>query len=345
MSLFADVRVASRGLNLQLAVADGETVAILGPNGAGKSTLLAVLAGLLRPDGGSATLGDAVLFDHTSWRPPYDRGVSLLAQEPLLFPHLSVLDNVAFGPRSQGNGRAASRTEAMRWLREVEAEDFAHRRPAELSGGQAQRVAVARALATHPRLLLLDEPMAALDIAVTPAMRRTLRRVLTGRSAIIVTHNVLDALMLADRTIIVEAGGVVEAGPTRDVLERPRSAFGAGLAGLNLVTGTSVKGGLVTPEGLRVSALADQPLGVGLDAAAVFSPRAVSVFVDEPSGSPRNVVPVVVSDLDQRGELVSVRADHLSADITAAAAADLDLIPGMRVFFVVKSTEVTLYPR
>ncbi|MHA7276867.1 sulfate/molybdate ABC transporter ATP-binding protein [Arthrobacter sp. HLT1-21] len=345
MRLVADVRVAARGLNLQLTVESGETVAILGPNGAGKSTLLAVLAGLLRPDGGSAALGDTVLFDDTSWRPPYDRGVSLLAQEPLLFPHLSVLDNVAFGPRSQGTGRAASRTEAMRWLREVEAVEFADRRPSELSGGQAQRVAVARALATDPRLLLLDEPMAALDIAVTPAMRRTLRRVLTGRSAIIVTHNVLDALMLADRTIIVEAGAVVEMGPTREVLERPRSAFGAGLAGLNLVTGVSIEGGLETTAGLRLSALAEVPLGLAQEAAAVFSPRAVSVFVVQPSGSPRNVLPVTITDLEQRGELISVRAGQLSADITAAAAADLDLIPGLRVFFVVKSTEVTLYPR
>ncbi|MHA7155222.1 sulfate/molybdate ABC transporter ATP-binding protein [Arthrobacter sp. TMN-50] len=345
MSLVADVRVSSRGLNLQLTVERGETVAVLGPNGAGKSTLLAVLAGLLRPDGGSAILGDTVLFDDTCWRPPYDRGVSLLAQEALLFPHLSVLDNVAFGPRSRGASRAASRAEALRWLHEVEAEKFADRRPSELSGGQAQRVAVARALATHPQLLLLDEPMAALDIAVTPAMRRTLRRVLTGRSAIIVTHNVLDALMLADRTIIVDAGGVAEMGPTREVLERPRSAFGAGLAGLNLITGTSVEGGLVTPEGLRVSALAEESLEVGQDAAAVFSPRAVSVFVVEPKGSPRNVLPVVVSDLDQRGDLVSVRAGHLSADITAVAAADLDLAPGVQVFFVVKSTEVAVYPR
>ena len=345
MSLVADVQVASRGLDVRLTVERGETVAILGPNGAGKSTLLAVLAGLLRPDGGSATLGRTTLFGDHAWLPPYDRGVSLLAQEPLLFPHLSVLDNVAFGPRSRGEGRAASRAEALRWLHEVEAEEFADRRPSELSGGQAQRVAVARALATHPRLLLLDEPMAALDIAVTPAMRRTLRRVLTGRSAIIVTHNVLDALMLADRTIILQAGEVVEVGPTLEVLERPRSAFGAGLAGLNLVTGTSITGGLVTEDGLRLSALAEQPLPAGQDAAAVFSPRAVSVFVNAPSGSPRNVVPVTVSDLDQRGELVSVRAGHLSADITAAAAADLDLIPDMRVFFVVKSTEIALYAR
>ncbi|MBP2216351.1 sulfate/molybdate ABC transporter ATP-binding protein [Arthrobacter sp. CAN_C5] len=345
MSLVADVQVASRGLDVQLTVEKGETVAILGPNGAGKSTLLAVLAGLLRPDSGSATLGDITLFGAHDWLPPYARGVSLLAQEPLLFPHLSVLDNVGFGPRSRGESRAASRTEALRWLQEVEAEEFADRRPSELSGGQAQRVAVARALAIHPRLLLLDEPMAALDIAVAPAMRRTLKRVLTGRSAIIVTHSVLDALMLAHRTIIIQSGRVVEAGPTREVLERPRSAFGAGLAGVNLVTGTSTPGGLVTGDGLRLSAVAEEPLPAGQEAAAVFSPRAVSVFVVEPSGSPRNVLPVVVSDLEQRGDLVSVRAGHLSADITAAAAADLDLIPGMKVFFVVKSTEIALYPR
>ena len=149
--------------------------------------------------------------------------MALLAQEPLLFPHLTVLDNVAFGPRSLGRSRSDARAAAERWLAEVEATDLSGRKPHQLSGGQAQRVAIARALAAEPQLLLLDEPMAALDVAVTPALRQVLKRVLVEQTAIIVTHDLLDALLLADRVIVVEDGSIVESGPCAEVLARPRS--------------------------------------------------------------------------------------------------------------------------
>src|SRR4029079_1626297 len=181
---------------------------------------------------------------------PHARGVALLAQEPLLFPHLSALDNVAFGPRSGGRQRSASRAVAQRWLAEVDAEEYADRRPAQLSGGQAQRVAIARALAADPRLLLLDEPMAALDVAGPPAARQTLWRVLKDRSAVIVTHDVLDALLLADRVVVLDGGQVVEEGPSSVVLAEPRSAFAARIAGLNLIEGTWHDGRLVTDGGI-----------------------------------------------------------------------------------------------
>ncbi|WP_146068761.1 ATP-binding cassette domain-containing protein, partial [Arthrobacter sp. 9E06] len=171
-------------------------------------------------------------------------GTALLAQEPLLFPHLTAADNVAFGPRSAGTPRRQAMEQAVRWLDDVEAGDLARRRPAELSGGQAQRVAVARALAADPGLLLLDEPMAALDIHSAPLLRRLLKRVLADRPAIIITHDVLDALMLADRVVILENGRIAEEGPTREVLQKPRSAFAAGLAGLNFVVGTSTADGI-----------------------------------------------------------------------------------------------------
>ncbi|WP_051478895.1 ATP-binding cassette domain-containing protein, partial [Arthrobacter sp. H5] len=256
MSLTFNARVRARGFDLEFSVAPGETVAVMGPNGAGKSTLFGLIAGLIKADDGASSLAGRVLFDDRNWTPPHARGVAMLAQEALLFPHLSVLDNVAFGPRSAGASRAASRQAAQHWLSEVEALNLAEKRPAQLSGGQAQRVAVARALAAEPRLLLLDEPMASLDIAVTPALRRTLRRVLEGRSAVIVTHNVLDALMLADRVVVLDKGRIIEEGPTRAVLEQPRSTFAAGLAGLNMLTGTTVQGGLATPEGIRLAASA-----------------------------------------------------------------------------------------
>uniref|UniRef100_UPI003989C388 ATP-binding cassette domain-containing protein n=1 Tax=Conyzicola sp. TaxID=1969404 RepID=UPI003989C388 len=146
MTFSFDARVTSRGFDVSLTAAPGETLAILGPNGAGKSTLLDLAAGLLRADSGRAVLDDTVLFDTDGggrFTPPHDRGVSLLAQQPLLFPHLSVLDNVAFGPRSAGFSRLASRETARHWLAEVEALELADRRPAQLSGGQALRIAVA----------------------------------------------------------------------------------------------------------------------------------------------------------------------------------------------------------
>lgn len=227
--------LAGRGLDVAFAVAEGETVALLGSNGAGKSTVVQILAGLLRPDHGRATLAGRVLFDAGTWLPPHTRGTALLAQEPLLFPHLSVRDNVAFGPRSAGATRAASRLLADEWLAQAEVADLADRRPAELSGGQAQRVAVARALAAHPSLLLLDEPMTALDVAAVPAQRMLLHRVLADRTVILVTHDPLDALALADRVVVLDDGRIVETGPTRAVFARPGTDFTRALTfGLDL---------------------------------------------------------------------------------------------------------------
>lgn len=342
MSLEFHAIVPSRGIDIALSLADREKVAILGPNGAGKSTILAAIAGLVRPDEGTATLDGTTLFDATVWRPAHDRGTALLAQDPLLFPHLSVLDNVAFGPRSAGSSRQASRELARNWLEEVDAIEFADRKPAQLSGGQAQRIAVARALAAEPRLLLLDEPMAALDVAVVPALRQMLRRVLADRTAIIVTHDVLDALLLADRVIVIEDGRVVEDGPTKDVLSRPRSAFAAQIAGLNMVTGTAI-GHSVRNGDLSIEGIATEPIGDGDPAVAVFSPSAVAVHLAPPGGSPRNVIPTTVTEIEPMGDRMRIRSAALIADITAPSVAALDLAPGTDVVMVVKASEVAIY--
>jgi molybdate transport system ATP-binding protein len=342
--------VRHRGLHVAFSVGEHEVVALLGPNGAGKSTVLSVVAGLLRPDVGRATLGDRVLFDvgrpgasQASFLPAHRRSVALLAQQPLLFPHLTARDNVAFGPRSAGRSRAESRAIATRWLAEVDATQLAHRRPAQLSGGQAQRVAVARALATDPGLLLMDEPMAALDVAVAPTLRQMLRRVLADRAVVIVTHDVLDALLLADRVIVLENGQVVEDGPTSQVLARPRSDFAARIAGLNMVRGTYDGRGVRSQDGLVVEGLAEDRVGPGDGAVAVFRPSAVGVYTRPPGGSPRNVIDVTVTELEPHGDQIRVRTAELSADVTAGAVADLDLAPARRVVFAVKANEVAIY--
>ncbi len=276
----------------------------------------------------------------------------LLAQQALLFPHLTVAANVAFGPRSRGVRRREAQDTAHHWLEAVDAAEFADRKPAQLSGGQAQRVAIARALAADPALLLLDEPMAALDVAVAPALRHLLRQVLrsAGRTALLVTHDLIDALSLADRVIVLEAGRIVEDGPTRTVLAEPRSAFTARIAGVNLISGINDGHDLVTSDGGRVIGRLDPACPTGEPAVAVFTPQSVAVHLATSTGSPRNHLPVVITELEPRGDIVRVHtapipgASGLIADVTAVAVADLELRPGLPVQFAVKATEVSIHP-
>ena len=354
MALTLTAQIGVRNFDVALDVATGDRLAVLGPNGAGKSTLLSILAGTLRPDRGRAELDGELLFDVDGrggrWQPPHARRIALLAQDPLLFPNLSVLENVAFGPRAARVPRAVARETARRWLREVDAEQFADRKPAQLSGGQAQRVAVARAVATDPRLLLLDEPLAALDVTAAPMLRRVLRDVLAERSVLIVTHDLLDAVLLSNRVIVLGDGRIVESGATADVLRHPTSPFTARLAGLNLITGTALDGALQPARGGPVvGGVVRTPLSPGEPAIAVFSPNAVSVYLTEPHGSPRNVFAVTITELEPRGHQVRVRAttgsgESLTADVTTAAVSELDLYPGRGAVYVVKATTVTLYP-
>ena len=349
MSLDFHARIDDRGIDVALQLADGEKVAILGPNGAGKSSVLAAIAGLLRPDSGFATLGGTTLFDvgrresPTVWRAPHDRGTALLAQDPLLFPHLNVLENVAFAPRSTGSSRHTARATARRLLGEVDALHFEKRKPAQLSGGQAQRIAVARALAADPRLLLLDEPMSALDVAIVPPLRQMLRRVLKGRSAIIVTHDVLDALLLADRVIVIEDGHVVENVPTEEVLGHPRSPFAAQIAGLNMVSGLASGNTVRNESGTSIEGIATGIIADNEAAVAVFSPSAVSVHLTPPGGSPRNVIAAIITEIEPMGDRMRIRTGLFNADITAPSVAALDLMPGTEVLLVVKANEVSIY--
>ena len=224
--------------------------------------MLAVAAGLIRPDRGEITLDGRPLTatggsGRHAWVAPHDREIALLAQDPLLFPHLSVLDNVEFAPRARGVARSQAHATARHWLDQVGVAELADRKPSQVSGGQAQRVAVARALAADPRLLLLDEPMAALDVAVTPALRQTLRSVLAERSVILVTHDALDALLLADTVIVLDRGRIVEQGPAAEVLTRPRSAFAARIAGLNILHGTWHGDRVQTVDGATIQGMVD----------------------------------------------------------------------------------------
>ncbi len=346
-----EATLAERGVRIALSVPAGSVTAVVGPNGAGKTTLLHLVAGLLRPTAGSVRFGDRTLSDGRHVLPTHRRRVALLTQRSSLFPHLSVLENVAFAPRAAGASPAAARTRALAELEAAGCAHLASRRAHELSGGQAQRVAIARALAGDPLVVLLDEPMVGLDVGVAAEVRHVLAERLRGRTALFVTHEVLDLWTIADRVAVVEGGHVVESGAVEDLLVRPTSAFLAQLSGLALLSGVERDGDLEIAPGVLLQGLSDpgQPLTHGGRGIAGIPPEAVALYLDQPAGSPRNVLSAVITSLEPRGSVVRVRLDvasqQLAADVTTQSVAGLGLRPGHAVWAVVKAVQVRLYGR
>lgn len=351
--LHVQARFAARGAHYDLAVPDGRILAVLGPNGAGKSTLLDLIAGILSPSGGSISLNGRTLADASArdFVAPHRRRVVLLAQRALLFPHLTVRENVAFGPRSTGAGKRRSRAAADEWLGVVGMGDFADRRPDTLSGGQAQRVAIARALAADPQLLLLDEPLSALDVDTAPQIRALLRSVLrgtdAGRTAVIVTHDPLDALVLADGVAVIDNGTVAQAGTVHEVFDSPRSRFVARMVGSNLLEGIIDEPGVLrTDDGVRIVGTGE--VSTGSRSLAVFDASAVALHLEAGAGSERNVFAGTVIGVEPRGSTVRVTVDHrghaIRADITLAAAAELKPSPGDPIDLAIKAGQIRLYP-
>ncbi len=347
--LDAEVTVERGGfrLDLPLTVAAGEVVAILGPNGAGKSTAVRALAGLLPLTDGHVSLGGRPVDDPRTgvFVSPQRRAIGVVFQDYLLFPHLSAAENVAFGPRCRGLGRDQARRVAVRWLDAVGLADLAQRRPRQLSGGQAQLVALARALAVEPALLLLDEPLAALDARTRLDTRADLHRHLSGHpgATLLVTHDPLDALVLADRLVIVEGGQVVQEGDAATITAQPRTEYVARLVGLNLYRGRA-SGHLVTLASGLVLTVTDAVEG---DAFVAFAPSAVALYRDEPAGSPRNTWPAVVTGVQRHGDNLRIQLAGpvvVAADITPAAAVQLRVGPGEPVWASIKATETRAYP-
>ncbi|WP_030917541.1 ABC transporter ATP-binding protein [Streptosporangium amethystogenes] len=327
-------------LDIELEVAAGQVVALLGPNGAGKTTALRALAGLTALSGGRISLDGEALHTLAAERRP----IGVVFQDYLLFPHLSALDNVAFGPRCRGASRAEARRGAAVWLERVGLTGHATMRPRQLSGGQAQRVALARALAVEPRLLLMDEPLAALDAHTRLEIRSQLRRHLAdfGGATVLVTHDPLDAMVLADRLVVIENGAVVQQGTPAEVARRPRTDYVARLVGLNLYRGTAA--GQQVSVGEVLFSVAEQLEG---PAFVAFPPSAVALYRTRPDGSPRNLWQATIEGIERHGDSVRI---HLAgpiaaaADVTPAAVADLDLTPGQRIWASVKATETHVYP-
>jgi len=335
-------------LDLCLDAADGETVGLLGPNGSGKSTTLRCLAGLESPHLGSVEIAGAVVEDAARGidLPPEARSIGYVFQDYLLFPHMSVLDNVAFGPRSRGASKRESLASARAWLERLDIAELAGRRPGQLSGGQAQRAALARALVTDPDLLLLDEPLAALDAGTRSSVRSLLRHHLADfRGAVVlVTHDPVDVMVLADRVVVLEEGHVIQTGTPGDIARRPSSAYVAQLVGINMLRGEAAAGTVTLERGGNFS-IADRSISGSVIVA--LRPEAISVHLQHPEGSARNVWEGTVTGLEARGDLVRIDVDgppSVMAVITPGAVSDLGLHEGARVWLSAKATELDVYP-
>jgi molybdate transport system ATP-binding protein len=348
VTLRADVGIALGTLDLRVAldVDDGEVVALLGPNGAGKTTFLRAVAGLVPIDEGRIEIGGAVVDDPAAdvFVPTEQRSVGVVFQEHRLFANLSALENVAFGLRARGVPKAQARATAAGWLDRLGLADHAANRPGQLSGGQSQRVALGRVLAVDPALVLLDEPLAALDAATRVEVRRDLRRHLahTGHPTVLVTHDPVDAHALADRVVVVEGGRVSQSGRLAEITAHPRSAYVAELVGTNLVTGTVRGGVLTTATGAVLVVPGDTPDGPAL---ASVRPSAITLHRHPPEGSARNTWEVTVVDVDHLGDRVRVRLQapiDLVAELTTAGLAALDTRVDDRVWASLKASEVAV---
>ncbi|RCG22012.1 molybdate ABC transporter permease subunit [Streptomyces diacarni] len=343
-----DLRARFGGFTrLTLDAAPGTTVAVVGPNGAGKSTLLRALLGLTPRAHADLALGGI----EVGALPPHRRGVAWVPQDGALFPHLSALANTAYGLRAAGVRRGEARRLARGWLERLEVGHLAHRRPAQLSGGQAGRVALARALAARPRLLLLDEPLAALDQTTRAHVRHTLRGHLGrfGGVCLLVTHDPVEAVSLADRVLVLEDGRAVQDASPAEVARRPRSPWVARMLGRNALAGTAARDGSLALEGGGSLVVAD-PVAEGRNVLAVIAPEAVALHRERPQGSPRNVWAGTVREVTAVGSrmrvLVACRGrPDLVAEVTADAVAELGLEDGAAVFAGMKATEITLVER
>jgi molybdate transport system ATP-binding protein len=348
-------------LDADLTAAPGEVLGVLGPNGAGKTTLLRALSGLDALTGGSIRLGDLVMDDAgtDTFVPPERRPVAMVFQNYRLFPHLDVRDNVAYAPRVQGAGRRLARATADRWLERFDLSDLADRHLHQISGGQAQQVALARALAADPGLLLLDEPLSALDARTRMEVRAHLRRHLeqfTG-PVLIITHDPLEAMIMADRLVVIENGRIVQQGSPAQVARQPATQYVARLVGLNLYAGTleaATRRALLDDGGTFTVTLGDeegQATAGALSSGRVLvglRPSAITIHTAAPThASPRNVWRGTVAGLELLTDRVRVQVDATPpalVDISAAAVADLGLRPGTGVWLAAKATETEAYP-
>jgi molybdate transport system ATP-binding protein len=348
--LTVDAEVTRGGFTLavNMAAAPGEVVGILGPNGAGKSTLLSAVAGLTPVSAGRITLAGCVMDDARSGEfvETADRPVGFVFQNYRLFPHLTVADNVAFSPRARGMRREAADAAAAHWLARLGLTELADRKPGRLSGGQAQRVALGRALAGQPQLLLLDEPLSALDAGTRLDVQAELKRHLADFAgpSLLVTHDPLEALVLADRVLVLEQGRIVQAGTPAQVARQPATDYVAKLVGLNLYAGHA-DGPTVTLDNAGTFIIPDRRQQGNVLVAV--RPSAIVVSTERPlAGSARNAWPARIVGMTLLSDRIRLDLDaqpRALADVTPAAVAELSLVAGTEVWLSVKATDLEVY--
>jgi molybdate transport system ATP-binding protein len=354
-TLIVDVAVRRGAFEVRAAfqAAAGETVALLGPNGSGKSTLVSCIAGLLSPAEGMIELG-AVLLDEAGGLhvPPERRPIGVVFQDLLLFPHLSAIENVAFPLRAGGVGKSEARGRAAKLLEGLGLRERSEARPRDLSGGESQRVALARALIGEPALLLLDEPLSALDVGARTRIRETLREELARFCGVrvIVTHDPVEAAALADRLVLLEDGRVTQIGTPEDVRAVPRSRYAADLVGVNAFRGRleSIEEGagrLVTNEG---DVVVPWPDGfAGGEVIGLLRPTDVTLSLEPPTGSARNVLRGRLTSVAIEGERARVRmatSPPLVAELTLGSVERLGLLEGEHAWASFKAVEVEIVP-
>jgi len=333
-------------LDAEITVPDRTTVVLLGPNGAGKSTMVWAIAGAIPLDEGRITLGGRVLDDRAAGirvEPP-NRRIGAVFQDVLLFPHLTVAGNVAYALRRGCRSERRARAAAGDWLEHFGLERLAHLHPARLSGGEAQQVGLARALAGEPDLLLLDEPLSALDVAARGHFRRMLAGHLAGFEGprLLITHDPAEAFLLADRVVVLEDGAVTHAGSPDDLRRHPETAYAADLAGVNLLTGTARSGLVDVGAGFPLRIADDDADGPVL---LTIHPRAISIHARPPEGSPRNVWRTAVRSAETAGEHARVQVGDplpLTAEITAGAFRELGITG--ECWVAVEAAEITVRP-
>ncbi len=372
-----DTHLNTFHLDINFSAGKGKTTVLLGESGAGKSTVLRLLAGLRHPERGHISLEGNTYFDserHIAI-PPQDRPFGYVFQDYVLFPHLTTFENVAFGLRAQHLPRKVVRQRVGEALEQVHLAAYDQRRPAQLSGGQQQRVAIARALALHPQLLLLDEPLAALDVQTRREVRQELRNLLSsaGITTVMVTHQYLEALLFGYHILVLEQGQVIQQGSHRDLLQYPRSSYVAELVGMNFFRGRVIcceAGAMCTIQlqnngrpGIELSAALEEQIQKlpepGDEAFVLVDPRSITLYQTLPDSSARNVFQGIIVQLlnlgtpfeknsEQSGRVrVSMSVDDsvplLTAEVTEASASRMELSEGKMMYATFKATEARAY--
>jgi molybdate transport system ATP-binding protein len=373
-----DTHLNTFHLDLGFSAEVGKTTVLLGESGAGKSTVLRLLAGLLHPERGHISLEDVIYFDSERRVivPPQERPFGYVFQDYVLFPHLNVFENVAFGLRAQHLPQSTIRHRVGKALEQVHLAGLDQRRATQLSGGQQQRVAIARALALQPQLLLLDEPLAALDVQTRREVRQELRHILANIeiTTVLVTHQYLEALLFGHAILVLDAGHIIQQGSQHDLLLYPRSSYVAELVGMNFFRGRVIHNeanSLCTIQLLHeqhpievMAALEEHRKDskvpeVGEEAFVVVDPRSITLYQQPPESSARNVfigeiVQVLRLDTpngsgarwDGRVRvsiLLATSTTPLTAEITEASAARMELSEGKTIYASFKATEARAY--